>query len=566
MPSRPPGAVEPAAAAHPATAFEGLLPSYRVPAGHFDELLEGDGALRSHWQGFVRHAGELSAEDLSRKHARVARQIHDNGVTYNVYAAAEGPTRPWALDALPLIIPTTQWEPLAAGLRQRARLLNALAADVYGEQRLIAEGLIPPALVFGHPGFLRPCHGVRPAGGVFLHQVAFDLARGPDGQWWVVGSRTQAPSGAGYALENRLTVSRLFPDAFRDLRVHMLAQFFRGLQDMLLASAPCDGETPHVALLTPGPYNETYFEHAYLARYLGFTLVEGGDLTVRDDRVYLKTLTGLEPVHALLRRLDDDFCDPLELRADSTLGVPGLVQAWRAGTVLVANAFGTSVLESPALLGFMPTACQRMLGQSLAVPSIATWWCGEPAALDDAAPRLAEMVVKPAFPDVRKEPVFLGGSRRGRAGRMGQPPAGVARALRLAVLPPPVPGARLAGRAAREPGPHAARVPRRRRAGRLSRHAGRARRASRAAIATPCPVSAGGAARIPGCSPTPPSRPSRFCPGGSPPRTWRAAIAWCRAAPVKTSSGWGATPNAARTARGSSGPSSPGCPTATRFP
>jgi uncharacterized circularly permuted ATP-grasp superfamily protein len=386
MPSRPHTAVGPSAADRAAEGFAALLPSYRVPAGHFDELLDGEGALRPHWQSFVRRAGTLTAEELSHKQARVARQIHDNGVTYNVYAATEGPTRPWALDALPLIIPAAQWEPLVAGLRQRARLLNALAADVYGEQRLIDEGLVPPALVFGHPGFLRPCHGVHPASGVFLHQVAFDLARGPDGQWWVVGSRTQAPSGAGYALENRLSVSRLFPDAFRDLRVHMLAQFFRALQELLLESAPCRGETPHIALLTPGPYNETYFEHAYLARYLGFTLVEGGDLTVRDDRVYLKTLTGLERVHALLRRLDDDFCDPLELRADSTLGVPGLVQAWRAGNVLIANAFGMSVLESPALLGFMPAACERLLGQPLAVPSIATWWCGEAAATPVSTP------------------------------------------------------------------------------------------------------------------------------------------------------------------------------------
>ena len=241
-------------------------------------------------------------------------------------------------------------------MRQRARLLNALAADLYGPQRLLEEGLIPPALVHGHPGFLRACHGVAAPGGVYLHQVAFDLARGPDGRWWVAGTRTQAPSGAGYALENRLTVSRLFPDAFRELRVQRLAPFFLALQQALREGAPCDGEAPHIVLLTPGSYNETYFEHAYLARYLGFTLVEGGDLAVREDRVYLKTLTGLERVHAILRRLDDDFCDPLELRPDSALGVPGLVQAWRAGHVLVANAFGVAVLESPALSEFLPAA------------------------------------------------------------------------------------------------------------------------------------------------------------------------------------------------------------------
>jgi uncharacterized circularly permuted ATP-grasp superfamily protein/uncharacterized alpha-E superfamily protein len=383
-----------------------LLASYAAPAGHFDELRAGREAVRPHWRDFARYAEGLSAADLHLKQARVARQIHDNGVTYNVYAAADGPARPWALDVLPMVIPALEWEALARGLRQRARLLNAMAADVYGAQRLLAAGLIPPALVLGHPGFLRACHGVRPAQGVFLHQVAFDLGRAPDGTWQVVGTRAQAPSGAGYALENRLTVSRLFPDAFRELRVHMLAAFFRTVQETLLEGAPREGDTPHVVLLTPGPYNETYFEHAYLARYLGFSLVEGGDLTVRDDRVYLKTLTGLRRVHAILRRLDDDFCDPLELRADSTLGVPGLVQAWRAGNVLVANAFGAGVLESPALLGFLPGSCEYLLGEPLALPSVATWWCGEDLALDDAITRLPEMVIKPAFPDARMEPVF----------------------------------------------------------------------------------------------------------------------------------------------------------------
>jgi uncharacterized circularly permuted ATP-grasp superfamily protein/uncharacterized alpha-E superfamily protein len=398
----------PAAAAGEGTGFAGLPWAYSAPAGHFDELVAPSSGLRAHWRRFADHAGALSGDQLSEKQTRIARQIHENGVTYNVYAAATGPARPWGLDVLPLVLPAGEWEALTGGLRQRARLLNAMAADFYGEQCLLNEGLVPPALVLAHPGFLRACHGVTPPSGVFLHQAAFDLARGPDGRWRVVGTRAQAPSGAGYALENRVTVSRLFPDAFRELRVHMLARFFRVLLDTLLSGAPSAGETPHVVLLTPGPYNETYFEHAYLARYLGFTLVEGGDLAVRDDRVYLKTLSGLRRVHAILRRLDDDFCDPLELRADSTLGVPGLVQAWRSGHVLIANAFGTGVLESPGLFGFLPAASQRLLGEEMALPSVATWWCGEQAALEDGARRLADMVIKPAFPDRAMEPVFGG--------------------------------------------------------------------------------------------------------------------------------------------------------------
>ncbi len=384
-----------------------LRSSGAAPVGHFDELLSGPHALRPQWESFVRHAGALGAPQLARAQARVARQIHENGVTYNVYAAADGPTRPWALDPLPLIIPAAEWAALARGLRQRARLLEVMAADVYGVQRVLSEGLVPPALVLAHPGFLRACHGVTPPGGVFLHQVAFDLARGSDGRWWVVATRAQAPSGAGYALENRLIVSRLFPDAFREMRVHMLAQFFRALQEALPGGSSGGGEMPRVVLLTPGPYNETYFEHAYLARYLGFTLAEGGDLTVREDRVYLKTLRGLERVHAILRRLDDDFCDPLELRADSTLGVAGLVQAWRAGNVVVANAFGSGVLEAPSLAGFLPATCERLLGEPLALPSLATWWCGEAAALEDALSNVARLVLRSALPDRAAEPVFM---------------------------------------------------------------------------------------------------------------------------------------------------------------
>ncbi len=386
-----------------------LLAGYEVAPHHFDEILSPDGVARHHWQAFARHAGELTARQLTDSQQRIERQIFENGVTYNVYAATEGPTRPWGLDVLPFIVPADDWEPLTRGLSQRARLLNAIAADLYGPQRLLVEGLVPAALVLAHPGFLRPCHGILPPQGTFLHLVAFDLGRGPDGRWRVVGTRVQAPSGAGYALENRLVVSRLFPDAFREQRVQLLARFFRTLQETVIAAAPAGHEPPHVVLLTPGPYNETYFEHAYLARYLGFTLAEGSDLVVRDDRVYLKTLAGLQRVHAIVRRLDDDFCDPVELRADSTLGVAGLLQAWRAGHVLIANALGTSVVEAASLFAFLPGISQALIGERLAVPSVATWWCGEAAARADVAARLDEMIIKPATPDLAMEPVFLGG-------------------------------------------------------------------------------------------------------------------------------------------------------------
>ena len=369
-----------------------------VPSGdgHYDELRAADGGLRPAWQQFFTHLGAAGFADLDRRAAMLARQIRDDGVTYNVNRPGGSAERPWSLDLLPLIIGADEWALIEQGVAQRARLLNAVMRDVYGPQRLLRESFLPPALLYGHPGYLRPLAGFVPADGVYLHIVAFDLARGPDGSWWLIGNRTQAPSGLGYALQNRMIVSRLFPEAFRELRVQRLGASFRRLLDMLYRGSPGqDGAAARVVLLTPGPYSETYFEHVYLARYLGIPLVEGGDLTVRDDRVFLKTLQGLERVHGILRRLDDDYCDPLELRSDSALGVPGLLQAVRAGQVMVANGLGSGFLESPAMHGFLPAISQRLFGERLSLPSLASWWCGEEAALAQALPQLAKLVVKP---------------------------------------------------------------------------------------------------------------------------------------------------------------------------
>ncbi|HEX5844350.1 MAG TPA: circularly permuted type 2 ATP-grasp protein, partial [Pseudomonas sp.] len=323
-----------------------------------------------------------------------------------VYADPDGADRPWELDLLPNLIPAEEWQRIAAGVAQRATLLNRVLADIYGPQKLIADGLLPAELVFGHNNFLWPCQGVQPPGGTFLHLYAVDLARAPDGRWWVTADRTQAPSGAGYALENRQIVSRAFPELYRDLRVQYLAGFFRTLQDTLARQAPADGETPLVVLLTPGRFNESYFEHLYLARQLGYPLVEGSDLTVREAKVYLKTLAGLRRVHGVLRRLDDDFCDPLELRTDSALGVPGLLEAVRQGHVLVANALGSGVLESPGLPGFLPAIAKKLLGDELLLPSIASWWCGEPPVLEEALEKLDELLVRASFPSQSFAPVF----------------------------------------------------------------------------------------------------------------------------------------------------------------
>jgi uncharacterized circularly permuted ATP-grasp superfamily protein/uncharacterized alpha-E superfamily protein len=367
--------------------------------GHFDELRGGASASAmpaSPWARFFESLGREGFADLHRRTTNLERQVRDNGITYNVYADADGPQRPWSLDLFPLIITPESWQQIETGVLQRMRLLDRIMADVYGPQRLLAGNLLPPALIQGHPGYLRPMHGVQPAGGSHLHIAAFDMARDPSGSWWIVSQRTQAPSGLGYVLENRLIISRLFPEAFRDLKVQRLAATYRALADAVRAMCPASDE-PRIVLLTPGPYNETYFEHAYLARYLGLTLVEGSDLTVRDQRLYLKTLKGLEPVHGILKRLDDEFLDPLELRADSRLGVPGLMQAIRAGNVLVANAPGSAFLESTALLGFLPALSRHLLGEELQMPSLATWWCGERAAMEAVLPQLGTSVIKPTY-------------------------------------------------------------------------------------------------------------------------------------------------------------------------
>jgi uncharacterized circularly permuted ATP-grasp superfamily protein/uncharacterized alpha-E superfamily protein len=382
------------------TAAEALLRRARpVEAGHYDDLRTDDGSLRPSWAAFAENLGG-PLDELGQRQALLARQIQEDGVTYNIYSAQGGASRPWSLEVLPRLIEPQDWRLIEQGAAQRASLLNQIAADVYGEQKLLNDAYLPAALVLGHPGYLRGLHGVKPLGGVYLHVVAFDMVRGPDGAWWVVSQRTEAPSGLGYVMQNRLIVSRLFPDAFRAMNVQHLASGFRRLLDTLQTLAePCaNGQSPRLALLTPGPYNETYFEHAYLARYLGLPLVEGGDLTVRDERLYLKTVQGLEPIHGLLRRLDDDYCDPLELRSDSTLGVPGLMQAVRAGNVVMANALGTGFLESPAVHGFLPALSRHVLGQELMLPSLPTWWCGEDAAWQGIKADLGEQVIRPTYP------------------------------------------------------------------------------------------------------------------------------------------------------------------------
>jgi len=361
----------------------------------FDELRDAQGAVRPHWRAFAQTLSQLSPEEFERRQASARATVQDNGVTYNVYDDRGGQARPWQLDIVPFILSAGDWANIEAAVIQRANLADLLLRDIYGPQRLMREGVLPPHLVTGHPQFLRPLCGSMPAHNVHVHLYSADLARGPDGSWKVMSSRADAPGGLGYALENRLVVAQTFPENFGDLRVARLAAFFNAYKESVLNLGA--SRRDRAVLLTPGPYNEAYFEHVYLAHYLGLTLVQGDDLAVRDGQVFLKTLTGLEKVASIFRRVDSDFCDPLEFRGDSALGVPGLVEAVRSGGVVLANALGGGVIESPAMDAYLPAVCHAMLGEELKIPDIATIWCGTEWGRKAAAARLGTSMLRDAF-------------------------------------------------------------------------------------------------------------------------------------------------------------------------
>ena len=363
--------------------------------GRYDELLDPSGNVRPHWQQLVAAFGAMAPEEYQHRIESATRMVRENGVTYNVYDEASGLGRLWKLDIAPFVISASDWAAIEAAVTQRARLANAILHDVYGEQRLLRDGIVPPQLVLGHPQYLRALQGVTPPDGVHIHLYSADLARAVDGSWTVHASRADAPMGLGYALENRVVVSQTFPELFGELGVQRLATFFRHHRDAVVSLAR--GRSGHAVLLTPGAYNEAYFEHAYLARYLGLELVEGDDLAVRDDIVYLRTLGGLERVSVIFRRLDSDFADPLELRADSALGVPGLVEAIRTGNVVMANALGGGVVESPALDAYLPNVARALFGEELLARDIPTVWCGTAWGRAEGLARAKRGVIRNAF-------------------------------------------------------------------------------------------------------------------------------------------------------------------------
>jgi len=375
-----------------------LLAGYQPVPGIHDEMMTADGAVRPHWRGLVTGLAALGRDQVERRFADASRYLHDSGVFYRVYEDSASVERPWPLTPIPLIIAREEWDGLHTALVERAHLIETVIADIYGPGRLFRDGLLPGVFAASSPEFLRPLAGVRPPGGAFLRIYAAEIGRGADGRWQVLRDRTQAPSGRGYALENRLAMRHSIPDIYRQLRVARHAPFFQALQAELTGLIRQDDAL--VCVLTPGPLNETYFEHAYIARYLGFPLVEGQDLTVRDNGVFIRTVSGLRRTDVLVRRLDADFADPLELDANSQLGVPGLVQAVRDGKIVIANALGSGIAEARGMLAFLPAIAEAVNGRPLAMASIATTWLGDPAVRAAMTPRFDDLVVAPAHAGV----------------------------------------------------------------------------------------------------------------------------------------------------------------------
>lgn len=372
-----------------------LFARYRPLPGVPDELADADGIMRPAWAGLIAHMSGLTQQEIEADFARGDQHLADTGVFYRKYGDKSGAARDWPFSAVPIILHETEWASIADGLSQRADLLEQVVADLYGENRLVADGHLPASLIAQSPEWLRPMVGVQPRSGNFLHFVAFEIGRGPDGGWWVLSDRTDAPSGAGFALENRVAASRVFPDLYRRANVHRLAGFFRSFRDALetLRINP----SSRLGILTPGPLTDTYYEQAYIARYLGMTLLAGEDLIVENGQLRVRTVEGLAPVDVLWRRMDGIWADPLELREDSQLGTPGLMSAVRQGNVTMVNALGVGILETQALMAFLPKIAQVLTGRALQIPNVATWWCGQSAELAHVRAHAHRMMIGPAL-------------------------------------------------------------------------------------------------------------------------------------------------------------------------
>ena len=371
------------------------LQNYEPLPGVPDELIGIDGRPQAHWVSLLETLSGLGDDGLRQHFDLASRRIKEMGVTYRVRGEDGERQRP--ISHLPLLLTDSEWSTISAGISQRAELLNLVLDDAYGDGRLVSEGVLPAAVVAGSPDFLRSMCGVQPRAKRWISFYAADIGRGPDGKWWVLGDRAQAPAGVGYALENRLILARTFPSLYRDMNVRRLAPFFRDFRNSLAAAAM--RSDPRICLFTPGPWSETYSEQVYLARYLGFLLAEGEDLVVNEGKLYVRTVAGLKRVDVVWRRVNSDWCDPLDGNAISRIGVAGLFEAIKKGTIVIANMPGSGVIESRALMSFMPSLAKHLLGQDLLMPNVATWWCGQEAERNQVLNNFDNLAIAGAFSD-----------------------------------------------------------------------------------------------------------------------------------------------------------------------
>ena len=382
-----------------------IFSNYAIRSGAYDEAVDGNGQLRPIWSGLARELNRVGGQELQRRLDQAQRQITRDGFTFNPYDTDGGASRPWLLDAIPLLMAEREWDWVEAGLAQRARLLDLVLRDLFGSQQLLRDKILPPEVLFAHPGYYPAYQELGSGEFGFLHLYAADLARSAEGNWWVVADRTRSPFGLGYVLENRVVTSRMLPTAFRECNVQRLAQFFIALKESLRERAVQFQDNPRVVIWSKGPQSRSYFEDAYLARYLGYQLVEGGDLAVRGNRVMLKTLGGLLPVEVILRRLEDDECDPVELNPASSSGVAGLLEVLRSGNLAMTNSLGSRLAESPLFMAYLPSLCERLLGEPLQLPSVATWWCGEKRECTYVLENLERLIIRKAFRMVDEPPL-----------------------------------------------------------------------------------------------------------------------------------------------------------------
>lgn len=377
------------------TPISSFFNNYFKDFENYDEVLKSGMEINPNWERLLNNFSKLGIDELTKRQEDLDWLLAENGVTYNVYNDPNGLNRPWSLNIIPFVIEKKEWKTIEKGLQQRAKVLDLVLKDIYGKRELIKNGIVPYEIIFSHRGFLRPCHQIqyKTAKQLLIHSA--DLARGPDGQMWVVNDRTEAPSGLGYSLENRFSTSEVVPDFFKEINVKEPFGFIKDFNELLINAAPSNKENPNIVILTPGPHNETYFEHAYLSSFFGYPLVKGNDLVVRDNKVWIKTLKGLIQVDVIYRRVDDAYSDPLELNGNSYLGVAGLLNVVRQQNVAIMNPIGSGVLENPGLIPFMNSICKYFLKEDLILPQIASWWCGQEKERKHVLDNLKNFVVKP---------------------------------------------------------------------------------------------------------------------------------------------------------------------------